>query len=69
MAPAATALGRQRRKRRRHLVEIGADQIGRAEHGQRILHDMPARRADARRDLAAADLGDDRRAVRLAARI
>ena len=47
------------------LCEVGADQLGGAEHGQRILDDVPAGRADPRRDLAAADLGDDRRAVRL----
>ena len=51
---------RQRRQR-----QIGADQLGRRQHGERIEHQMPAGRADLVGELGAEDVGLDGRAVRM----
>ena len=51
---------RQRRER-----EIGADQRGRRQHGERIVHEMAARRAELVGHVVAEDVGLDGRAVRM----
>ena len=50
-------------KRRRDLIHVGAYQLGRAEHGKRVLDHVAAGRADPRVELVAADLGGDGRVI------
>ena len=60
---AAAGTGLEFGERQRREREIGADQLGRRQHRQRIEHEMAARRADLVGELGAEDLRLDRRAV------
>ena len=57
MPPAPARLGGKIAKRQRCARKVGADQMHRAQHRQRVLHDVATRRADTRDDL----LPDDTR--------